>query len=185
VDWVALEDNVKYGVWIRQVGSDDLGDGLSIPPYYFLQGSIRVRPMEANHTLTITGNLFVEGGGDPIVSTLGNFNVLVKSVVPVQAQGISTSGSTAPTVAEIVAGIMSQAVTTPIHSDVRLTTIGTATPSQIAAAVRSALIMELSRLDVPISTRTEKNDVVLANITTINGRPIVGKGTKLNPWKPI
>jgi len=98
VDWLAASDNVKYGAVFRQVGGDDLGDGLSIPPYFFLQGLWRIRPMEANHTLTITGNLFVDGGGDTTVPTLGIFNVLVKSVVPVQAQGISTSGGSGTTI---------------------------------------------------------------------------------------
>ena len=91
-DWAAQSDNLKYGMVIRQVGGDDLGGGLSIPPYFFLQNGWRVRPMEASHTLTVTGNLFVDGGGDPVVPTLGAFRVLIKLVVPVQAQGISTSG---------------------------------------------------------------------------------------------
>lgn len=92
VDWAATSDNAKYLPAFRSVGGDDLGGGLLIPPYYFLQNSWRIRPMEANQTLTITGNLFVDGGGDPVVSTLGVFNVLTKLVVPVQAQGISTGG---------------------------------------------------------------------------------------------
>ena len=92
VDWVAQGDNSKYLPAFRSVGGDDLGGGLSIPPYYFLLNGWRVRPMEMNHTLTIDGNLFVEGGGDPVVSTLGSFNVLTKLVVPVQAQGINTAG---------------------------------------------------------------------------------------------
>lgn len=91
-DWAALSDNLKYGMVIRQVGSDDLGGGLAIPPYYFLQSGWRVRPMEADHDLTITGNLFVEGGGVPVVRTLGPYQVNVNYTVPVQAQGISTSG---------------------------------------------------------------------------------------------
>jgi len=91
-DWLAEADNAKYGPVFRQVGGDDLGDGLSIPPYFFLQGTWRVRPLEANHDCTITGNLFVEGGGTPVVRTLGPYQVNVKYVVPVQAQGISTTG---------------------------------------------------------------------------------------------
>ena len=92
VDWAAQGDNIKYGMWFRQVGADDLGGGLFIPPYYFLQGAVRIRPMESNHVLELEGNIFVEGGGDPVVSTLGNFNVIVKNTVPVQAQAFSTSG---------------------------------------------------------------------------------------------
>jgi hypothetical protein len=91
-DWLATSDNAKYGAVFRQVGGDDLGSGRSIPPYFFLQGSWRVRPMESSHTLVINGNLFVDGGGDPVVPTVGNYNVLVQYTVPVQAQGISTSG---------------------------------------------------------------------------------------------
>lgn len=92
VDWVGAGDNSKHTPAFRSLGGDELGDGISVPPYFFLLNGWRIRPKEANHTLTITGNLFVDGGGDPIVSTLGNFNVLVKSVVPVQAQVVSTGG---------------------------------------------------------------------------------------------
>jgi len=108
-DWLALADNAKYLPAFRAVGGDDLGGGLSIPPYYFLTNGWRVRPMEADHALTVTGNLFVDGGGDPIVPTLGTFNVLTKLVVPVQAQGISTSGSPAPTAEENAAAVWQHA----------------------------------------------------------------------------
>jgi len=116
-DWLALSDNAKYGAVFRQVGGDDLGAGLSIPPYFFLQGAWRVRPMESNHNLTITGNLFVEGGGIPVVSTLGTYQVNVNYTVPVQAQGISTSGSTGPTAAEIAAAVLASlsATTIPVN----------------------------------------------------------------------
>jgi hypothetical protein len=39
---------------------------------------------------------------------LGTFNVLTKLVVPVQAQGISTSGSTGPSAAEIAQAVIAQ-----------------------------------------------------------------------------
>ena len=100
-DWVALGDNAKYLPAFRAVGGDDLGSGLSIPPYFFLLNNWRVRPMEAGHNLTITGNLFVDGGGVPVVPTLGTYQVNVNYTVPVQAQGISTSGSPAPSATEV------------------------------------------------------------------------------------
>jgi hypothetical protein len=49
--------------------------------------------MEANHTLELSGNLFVDGGGNPIVPTLGNYNVVVRNTVPVQAQAFNAGGS--------------------------------------------------------------------------------------------
>ena len=117
-DWLAQSDNAKYGAVFRQVGGDDLGGGLSIPPYFFLQGAWRVRPMESNHTLDLVGNLFVEGGGDPVVSTLGDFRVLVKNTVPVQAQGISTSGSSGPSAAAIAAEVLAVLQANSIPVDV-------------------------------------------------------------------
>lgn len=156
VDWAATSDNLKYGMVIRQVGSDDLGGGLSIPPYYFLQGSWRVRPMESSHTLIIAGNLFVEGGGVPVVNTLGNYNVAVQYTVPVQAQGISTSGSTGPSASEIAA-ILAAAQITPIHSNTKLiddeppSSGSGATPTQIAEAVRTELSTELANMDAKVS----------------------------------
>lgn len=104
-DWVTVSDNAKYLPAFRTAGGDDLGGGLSVPPYYFLQNGWYVRPMEANQTLIITGNLFVDGGGDPVVPTLGVFNVLTKLIVPVQAQTVSTSGSGA-TAAQVWAYIL-------------------------------------------------------------------------------
>jgi len=99
VDWHASNGN--WPLAFRQVGGDDLGGGLSIPPYFFLLNGWRVRPMESSHNLTITGNLFVDGGGVPVVATVGTFQVNVNYTVPVQAQGISTSGSSGPTASEI------------------------------------------------------------------------------------
>lgn len=85
-DWVTQGDNIKYLPAFRTVGGDALLVGLDVPFYFFLINGWRIRPMEADHTLVIEGNLFVDGGGDPIVQTLGNYNVLTRSVVPMQAQ---------------------------------------------------------------------------------------------------
>ena len=105
-DWSLLSDNAKYGAVMTHVGGDDLGSGLFIPNYIFLQNGWRVRPIEQSHTLVITGNLFVAGGGVPVVSTLGNYNVSVQYTVPVQAQGIATSGSTGPSAESIAAAVV-------------------------------------------------------------------------------
>ena len=119
-DWALLSDNAKYGAVMTHVGGDDLGGGLFIPNYIFLQNGWRVRPMEANHNLNITGNLFVSGGGVPVVNTLGNYNVAVQYTVPVQAQGIATSGSTGPTAESIAAAVLSAMNTTPPFVNTKL-----------------------------------------------------------------
>ena len=93
MDWLGADsNNAKWGLAMTQIGGDDLGGGLYVPIYVFLQNGWRVRPMESSHHLTITGNLFVAEGGSPIVNTLGNFNVIAQFTVPVQAQAMATSG---------------------------------------------------------------------------------------------
>lgn len=130
VDW--HEANQQWPLAFQLVGGDALGGGLFIPPYFFLMNGWRVRPMEASHNLTITGNLFVDGGGVPVVGTLGTYQVNVNYTVPVQAQGIATSGSTGPTA------------------------------SEIAAAVRADIAAELARIDANVSSRATAADVFAA-----------------------
>ena len=130
VDW--HEANQQWPLAFQLVGGNALGGGLFIPPYFFLLNGWRVRPMESNHNLTITGNLFVDGGGVPVVSTLGTYQVNVNYTVPVQAQGIATSGSTGPTA------------------------------SEIAAAVRADIAAELARIDANVSSRATAADVFAA-----------------------
>lgn len=127
-DWVVLSDNLKYPPAFSATGGDDLGSGLSIPPYYFLENGWRVRPMESNHNLTITGNLFVTGGGVPVVNTLGTFQVNVNYTVPVQAQGISTAGGGGATAADVWA------------YGARTLTQAVPTASEISAAVGADLL---------------------------------------------
>ena len=130
VDW--HESNQQWPLAFQLVGGNALGGGLFIPPYFFLMNGWRVRPMEASHNLTITGNLFVDGGGVPVVGTLGAYQVNVNYTVPVQAQGIATSGSTGPTA------------------------------SEIAAAVRADIAAELARIDANVSSRATAADVFAA-----------------------
>lgn len=130
VDW--HETNQQWPLAFQLVGGNALGGGLFIPPYFFLLNGWRVRPMEASHNLTITGNLFVDGGGVPVVGTLGTYQVNVNYTVPVQAQGIATSGSTGPTA------------------------------SEIAAAVRADIAAELARIDANVSSRATAADVFAA-----------------------
>lgn len=119
VDWSAEGDNAKYGPIFRTAGGDDLGSGLSIPPYCFLLNGWRVRPMESDHTLTITGNLFVDGGGVPVVRTLGPYQVNVNYTVPVQAQGISTNGGGGASAAEVAAAVLAALEATRIPVDIK------------------------------------------------------------------
>lgn len=110
MEWLSTDsDNAKWGLAMTQVGGDELGNGLFIPIYVFLQNGWRVRPMESNHQLMITGNLFVAEGGSPLVNTLGSYNVIAQYTVPVQAQAMSTSGGSGGLTAEQATQLMKTA----------------------------------------------------------------------------
>ena len=59
VDWHPL--NTEWPIAMRQTGGSLLVGSIYEPVNFFLMNGWRVRPMEANHKLVITGNLFVDG----------------------------------------------------------------------------------------------------------------------------
>lgn len=88
VDWFLTGDNSKYLPAFVNVGGDpiDEGAGTSIPIYAFLMNGWRIKPQEANHTLTVTdGIILVQGGGDPFNNTDGSYTVRINYQQPVQA----------------------------------------------------------------------------------------------------
>ena len=81
-DWkeeILLADNLKWLEAIRCIGGDPIGGGISAGATYFLRNGWKIRPQEADHQLTITGNLFLDEGetGGLLVPTLGDFTVMV------------------------------------------------------------------------------------------------------------
>jgi hypothetical protein len=104
-DWVLLSDNSKWLEAFAPLGGDDIDQaaGTKVPLYAFLTNNWRVRPQEADHTLSVTsGVLLVQGGGDPFVDTLGDYTVRVNYQQPVQAIGTGSSGITAEDIAAAV-----------------------------------------------------------------------------------
>lgn len=118
-EWVKTDDNSKYLPAFRAIGGDPLGGDLYISLYTFLINGWRLRPMESNHTLVVHGNITVDGGGDPVVPTLGTYKVLVQYTVPERAQAYAAGGSGG----------------------------GGASAAEIAAAVRAELAPELAKME--------------------------------------
>jgi hypothetical protein len=89
---------------MAQVGGDDIdvGAGTKIPIYVFLLNGWKLRPQEANHTLSVTdGIILVDGGGDPFVNTLGSYVVRINYQQPVQAISFATGGGSGATPQQI------------------------------------------------------------------------------------
>ncbi len=96
VDWVLSSDNSKYLPAMAQLGGNDIdvSAGTSIPIYIYLLNGWKIKPREANHTLSvINGILLVDGGGDPFNNTSGAYTVRINYQQPVQAIGVATGGS--------------------------------------------------------------------------------------------
>lgn len=95
VDWYLTSDNSKYLPAFVNVGGDAIDEiaGTYIPIYAFLMNGWKIKPQEANHTLSINdGILLVNGGGDPFNDTEGAYQVRINYSQPVQAITVSTSG---------------------------------------------------------------------------------------------
>lgn len=117
-DWAAEGDNIKYLPFLDVVGGNTTVGSNSIASYFFVLNGWKVRPSEADQTLTVNGILNVDGGGDPFVNTIGSWRVRIVQIIPMQAETITVDQGGG----------------------------GSATPSQIAVAVRNELSPELSHL---------------------------------------
>ena len=95
-EWLSTEDNAKFPPAMRTIGGDPTVGVKSVAPYFFLMNGWKVRPYEGNHTLNISGNLFVDEPGtygyNIIVSTIGTYRVLVNMSTTSDATVI-TAGS--------------------------------------------------------------------------------------------
>lgn len=93
-DWVRSSDNAKWAAAFRVVGGDPLVSPAIAPVYYFLINGWKLQPYNADHSLTISINLYVDGGGDPFVGTVDTHQVSINNVT-----------SDAPGVANIAAAV--------------------------------------------------------------------------------
>ena len=78
-EWV-LAGNAQFVKAVEAVGGQATSPTNFVPSYFFMVNGWKIRPHEANHTLTVTGNLANESGvGSPFTSTIGDFNVLIQT----------------------------------------------------------------------------------------------------------
>lgn len=106
-DWLLL-GNAGVARALDTVGGEpiDASAGTMVPLFLFLLNGWKIRPYEGDHTLAVTGGtLVVSGGGDPFVSTIGDYTVRILYQQPVQAIGYSTTGTSGPTAESIAAAV--------------------------------------------------------------------------------
>src|SRR3990167_464840 len=80
-DWKSDAALNKFKFPIVGIGGQGIGEGQSISPYYQLLYGWKIRPQEANHILTVTGNVITDDGTDVFVNTVGAYNARIKYIV--------------------------------------------------------------------------------------------------------
>jgi len=96
-DQIFLADNFTYDFAFTIKGGVAYASPKEIPAFTALINSWKIRPDEANHTLIVeNGILYVEGGGDPFVDTLGAYTVRINYSQPVEVLLISTGSGVLP-----------------------------------------------------------------------------------------
>jgi hypothetical protein len=148
--WV-LAGNAEYLIAFGTIG----GEIPAIPLYLFLQNGWKIVPQAADHVLNITGGVLeTSDGSDPFVDPAGAYKIRIYRQSPGIAIGYTTgSGVTAQDKTDIAAATISASRSSPIYSLEQ-------SPSTTAAAVRSELSAELSRIDKAVSTRATPADIV-------------------------
>ena len=91
-EWVILSDNAKFlPAFSSSLGGNALGGGAFLGQYYFIQNGWTVRPQEASHVLTVTGNIFpIPESAETFTPTVGTFSVQIVQQVSSLTQQVST-----------------------------------------------------------------------------------------------
>ena len=92
-EWVLLSDNSKYEQAFTGLGGDPLPGARYLGTTLFLENGWKIRPQEADHVLTISGNLYSRDGTSAFVSTLGSYNVLINLSTSNIVDTVATGGS--------------------------------------------------------------------------------------------
>lgn len=110
-DWLLADPvRLRYPAAFRFVGGDPTSPTANLGSTFFIMNNWRIRPAERNHRLEIVGNLYADGGvDDPIVSTLGGYNVRAVMRVSNLTDVILSSASN-PTAAQIADAVWDEAV---------------------------------------------------------------------------
>lgn len=80
-EWSQQEQNIKWLAAFRSVGGDEISPTRSLGSTYFLINGWKIRPPEEDTVIDVNGNLYSEDGSSPFVSTLGTYNVLMRTNV--------------------------------------------------------------------------------------------------------
>ena len=101
-EWI-LAGNAECLLSFSTVG----GEITEIPLYLFMLNGWLIVPQSADHVLNVTNGILVgQGSADPFADPAGSYKIRINRQVPGIAIGYSTSGSNAPSAADVAAAVL-------------------------------------------------------------------------------
>lgn len=93
-EWLLLGDNAKWLPAFSVTGGEPINPSGTqvISPYFFLINGWKIRPQEEEHLLVADGNLLTDNGANPFIKTLGDFNVLTRTILSVNSTTTTIGG---------------------------------------------------------------------------------------------
>lgn len=100
----------KFIFPVLAVGGQGIGGGQVISPYIILRNGWKIRPQEADHTLTVTGNLITDDESSPFADVLGDYQVIIKNIVT--SNSLTTGGTavSAEDIASIADAVLNELI---------------------------------------------------------------------------
>lgn len=92
-EWMLLIDNLKFLPAFTTTGGDLITGSIYVGSYFFLENNWKIRPYEADHNLTINGNIFTRDSSNAFVSTLGDYTVTINILASSLSQGVGSSSA--------------------------------------------------------------------------------------------
>ncbi len=109
-DWLSDSLLNKFKFPLIAIGGQAIGGGRFISPYIMLRYGWKIRPHEADHTLTVAGNLITDDETTPFVNVLGNYQVEIKSIVSSNSLTASGTALSASDLASIISGVWDERI---------------------------------------------------------------------------
>lgn len=104
-DWLSNSLLNKFKFPLLAIGGQSIGGGKVVSPYIILRYNWKVRPYEGDHTLTVAGNLITDDESSPFTNVLGDYQVIIKSIVSSNSLTASGANISSADLANISAGV--------------------------------------------------------------------------------
>src|SRR3989344_6642255 len=110
-DWKTDSLLNKFTFPMLAIGGQGIGGGQKVSTYVILRNGWKIRPHEADHTLTVAGNLITDDETSPFVNVLGDYQVTIKSIVTSNSLTASGVGLTPTDLANIADSVWDELIT--------------------------------------------------------------------------